>query len=619
MMQAFRNSAKPVVYLITITFMLWLVVDLSGISGSGGILSQTSVGSINGHPIDTRQYQQAVQDAITERQRQTGQSLGLEQTEQVRDEVWEAFIQSTVLRDEIEKRHLRVSPNEVAGLIQAVPPPEIQAAPDFQTDGQFDINKYQRWLGSAVGQQYVPLLEAQYRDEILRAKLLRNVTADIFLSDAALWERYRDQNERVSVALTPLVPNRVIADSAINVTDDEVDDYYRANPDEFDRPAAAFMSYISVSRVLDASDSAAALSRAVGIREEILGGALFEDVARRESMDEGSAQLGGDLGTFGRGAMVAEFEQAAFSLPLGTLSEPVASDFGYHLIEVTARTADSATARHILIPIELAGAHRDLVDAQADSLERLAADRLDPAALDTAARVLRLPIGQAAPVQKGNRAVVGSLLLGDPGVWAFQAKVGETSPVIEHDESFFVFRLDSLHESGVPALDQIRAAVADAVRETKKEAAAVAMATELIRRVEAGEALAAASRAMGLEHREFPDFTRVQPPLPNAKLIGAAFGLGMNQLSAPIVTNEGIYVIRVLAKAPADSAAFLTSFDAIQAREVRAARDERVRFYLAALRADATIKDNRGEIFKTAAQIEAEAPDLPLGNTPTGF
>jgi peptidyl-prolyl cis-trans isomerase D len=619
MMQAFRNSAKPVVYLITITFMIWLVVDLSGISGSGGMLSQTSVGSINGQTVDTRQYQQAVQDAITERQRQTGQSLGLEETEQVRDEVWEAFVQQLVLQDEIETRKIRVSPSEIAGLIQAVPPPEFQSAPDFQTDGQFDITKYRRWLGSAVGQQYIPLLEQQYRGEILRAKLLRNVTADVFLSDAALWERYRDQNETVAIALTPLVPNRVIPDTAITVSTDEIDAHYRAHQDEFDRPAMAFMSYILVSRLLDASDSAAARSHAEAIRQEILDGAPFADVARRESIDEGSAQLGGDLGTFGRGAMVAEFEEAAFSLPLGTVSEPVTSDFGHHLIEVSARTADSVTARHILLPIELAGAHRDLVDAQADSLERLAANRLDPAALDTAARVLRLPIGQAAPVQEGNRAVVGPYLLGDPGVWAFQAKVGETSPVIEDPEAFFVFRLDSLHEAGVPPLDQVRAAVTGAVIETKKQERAVEMARDLVRRVIAGEALAEASRAMGLEHREFPAFTRIQPPLPNANLIGAAFGLQVNQLSAPIVTNEGVYVIRVLSRTAADSAAFLAAFDEIQAREVRAARDERVRFYLAALRERAEVRDNRSEIFKTAAQVEAAAPDLPLGNTPTGF
>jgi peptidyl-prolyl cis-trans isomerase D len=610
MMQAFRNAAKPVVILITVTFMLWLVVDLSGITGSGGLFTRTTVGSVNGQGIDLRSYQQAVQNAITERQQETGRALGLEETEQVRNEVWEAFVQSTVLRSEVKERNISVTDDEVAQLIQMAPLPQLQSAPSLQTEGSFDPAKYRAWLASPDGQQPVPFLEAQYRDEILRAKLLRNVTADVFLSDAALWERYRDQTETTSIALTPLVPTRVVPDTAVQVSRDEVDAYYREHRTEFERPETAFLSYVTVSRMLDASDSAATLARVRELRQEIVAGSPFEEVARREGMD-GTAPLGGDLGTFGRGDMVPAFDAAAFSLPLNTVSEPVQTEHGWHLIEVTGRTADSVTARHILLRIELAGAHRDLVDAQADSLEELAAERLDPAALDTAARALRLPIGQAAPVQKGNRAIVGPYLLGDPGVWAFQAQEGETSPVIETEEALYVFRLDSLHSAGVPPLEQIRDAVTGAVSDLKKEARALEMAEELVRRVQGGATLAAASAAMGLEHREFPAFTRIQPPLPNPKLIGHSFGLPVGALSQPIVTNEGIYVIRILARTPADSATFQAEFDALQAREVRAARDERVRFFLAALRAGARIKDERAEVFKTNAQIEATTPQLP--------
>lgn len=610
MMQAFRNAAKPVVLLITVTFMLWLVLDLSGITGTGGFLTRTSVGSINGQSVDLRNYEQAVQNAVSQRQSELGRPLGIQELADVRDEVWESFIQNTILEAEVRRRRISVSDQEVAQLIQAVPPPELQADPTFQTEGVFDPAKYRAWLGSAMAAQYVPFLEAQYRAEILRAKLLRNVTADVFLSDAALWERYRDQHERATIALTPLVPSRVIPDSAVSVTDAEVEAYYRDHRSEFDRPETAFLSYLAVSRVLDASDSAATVERARALRAEIVGGAPFAEVARRESAD-GSAEAGGDLGTFGRGEMLAPFEAAAFSLPIGTVSEPVATEAGLHLIEVTARTADSVTARHILVRYELAGAHRDLVDAQADSLENLAAERLDRAALDTAARALRLPIGQAAPIRRGEQAIVGPFLLADPAAWAFQAEVGETSPVIESEDALYVFRLDSLHDAGIPPLAAIRDAVTAAVVEQKKDQMALEMANALVRRVRAGEGLAEASAAMGLQHREFPAFPRIQPPLPSRALIGASFGLPIGAVSDPLVTNEGIYVIRVLSRTPADSAAFQAEYEQLQAREVRAARDERVRHFLQALRDNARIKDERAEVFRTNAQIEAATPTLP--------
>lgn len=612
MMQAFRNAAKPVVLLITITFIAWLVLDLSGLTGGAGLFTRTDAGSVNGQSVDIRAYQQAVQNASAERQRELGRSLGLEETEQVREEVWESFIQNTVLQAEVKRRNIEVTSQEIAEFIQMAPLPEFQNEAIFQTEGRFDINKYQAWLASAAGQQYIPLLEAQYREEILRAKLLRNITADIYLSDAALWQRYRDQTETASIALTPLVANRVVPDSAVTVSAEEVDAYYRDNRNEFERLETAFLSYLAIGRALDASDSAAVRDRANELRQEILSGVPFDEVARRESADLVSGANGGSLGVFGRGVMIPEFERAAFSVPIGSVAEPIETAEGIHLIEVQQRWADSVEARHILLRYELMGAHRDLVDAQADSLETLAAERLDPAALDTAARALRIPIGQAAPIQRGSRAVVGPYLLGDPAVWAFQAKVGETSPVIETDEALFVFRVDSLHKAGVPPLAQIREAVAAAVREQKKEARAIQMAEELVARVKAGESLADASAAMGLQHRVFPPFTRIQPPLPNPQLIGTVFALPVGALSQPIVTNEGIYVVQVLSRTPADSAAFQRDFTQIQTAEINAARQERVRYFLANLRETAKIKDARKEIFKTNAQIEAETPQLPM-------
>ncbi len=94
--------------------------------------------------------------------------------------------------------------------------------------------------------------------------------------------------------------------------------------------------HILISVAADASeeDSAAALSKAISLTQRLRAGEDFAALATQYSDDTGSGQQGGDLGFFPRGQMVAEFEEAAFSLPIGEISDPVKSQFGYHIIEV---------------------------------------------------------------------------------------------------------------------------------------------------------------------------------------------------------------------------------------------------------------------------------------------
>lgn len=605
-MQAFRNSAKLIAVFFGAMLILWLV-DLSGITGGSGVFGNTTVGRINGQRIDTRTYDQAVQAAVRQQQEQSSAPLSLEDLERVRNDVWEQFVQNRIIQAEMERHNIEVTVDEVVEAIRTSPPPALMADSNFQTDGRFDPSKYNQWLLSSNGQAYLPYLESQYRDEIRQAKLWRIVTADVFLSDAALWESYRDEHETVKIRLAALVPRTVVPDSAVTTTPAEVEQYYRDHQEEFRRSRTAFMSYVALQRNINASDSAAALARAQSIREEIAGGAPFADVARRESSDSVSGSKGGDLGEWTRGDFDTQFDSAAFSLPLNTLSQPVLTQFGYHLIEVSKRAGTKATGRHVLVPIEVAGEHRDWLDGMADSLETLAAERLDPAALDTVSRVLRLPILRTGPVQEGTRVQVGRFVVPDAGIWAFQAQPGEIGGIIEIPEAYFVFRLDSMQAAGIPLLENIRPAVEAATRDQKKWAVGRAMAKDAAKRMAEGSSLTQTAAALKLPNQEMGPFSRVNPPLPNPQLIGAAFGLKQGEHSIPLDTEEGIYLIEVLEHTPADSAEFVKQVNDLRITAIRTERQSRIRSYMTALREQADVKDYRSEIYRTTAQAEAEA------------
>jgi peptidyl-prolyl cis-trans isomerase D len=593
MMQAFRNSAKvagAVFVLLMLGFVL-TSVDWSGLGRS------TNVGKINGESIDARTYQGFVQQSIDSRQRDMPASLTLEERNQIEDQVWEQLIENRVLETEFARRNITVTTDEVVQAIRNSPPADFRDVPEFQTDSQFDINKYQRWLTSSVGAQYLPALEAQYRDQLRRSKLLRVVAADIYLSDAALWEQYRDEHEQVKVGLTAIIPRNAVPDSSVKLTDQEVTAYYRAHQDDFKRARTAFLSFVALPRLTNASDTAFAKARADSARAAVLGGEPFADVARRESSDSVSAAAGGDLGEWTKGSMDPAFDSAAFAMPLKKLSEPVLSQFGFHIIEITSRKGNKAKGRHILIPIEVAGEHRDHLDAEADSLERLGAERGDPAALDTVSKALSLPIGRTGGVQEGTRVQVGNLVVPDAGAWAFGgSKPGATSPVIETSFAFYIFRLDSMQAAGVPPLAQVRPAVEYALRSDKKKALAKPKAEEYMKRLEKGESMAEAAKAMNLPHREFGPFTRVNPPLTDPMVVGTAFGLEKGQRSGLLDTPDGLYVMESLEKVPADSAKFVKELDEYRTKMIDLARQARVRGYMAALRQSAKIVDNRAKL-----------------------
>ncbi|MGH7702522.1 MAG: peptidylprolyl isomerase [Gemmatimonadales bacterium] len=604
MMQFFRKYGAPVFALAAFTVLVWMVFELSGLTGSSGVVRSTAIGKVNGSSIDTRVYQAAVQQAIDSRQRQSG-GLSAEDVEQIRNEVWDQFIQTKVMEAEFKRRGISASAEEVADAIRNSPPNEFLKIPDFQTDSQFDLPKYQRWLQSPVAQQYLPQLEAQYRQEIMRSRLLRVVTADVYLSDAALWQKYRDAHEMVKVNLAAIT-RASLPDSAVSLTPEEVTRYYTEHRNDFKRPSIAFLSFVALPRLADASDTAAALARAKAIRKEIQGGAPFAEVAKRESADSASAVKGGDLGEWTRGSFDPAFDTAAFAQPLQAISPPVLSEFGYHIIQVTQRKGNKATGRHVLIPIEVTGTHRDRLDAQADSLEELGAERLDPAALDTVARVLHLPIGEANPVTEGSRVQIRYQAVPDAGVWAFQAKPGETSRIIEVSYAFFLFRLDSLRPAGVPPLDQIRNQVEAEVRDVKKQARALELANELEKRVAEGGGLIQVAKALKIPNQEMGPFSRLNPPLPAAKLVGTAFGLDSGKVSGALDTKDGVYVVQVLEHIKPDSAAFVKTLSDLRLQTLRLARQERVRNYLSAVRDAAKVEDHRSSVFRTAAQAEAD-------------
>jgi peptidyl-prolyl cis-trans isomerase C len=162
-----------------------------------------------------------------------------------------------------------------------------------------------------------------------------------------------DQEEKIRTAIA-LQADTFLASTlyqqlndSLKPTDAQLRAHYERNRNQYEQVTAKhILIRFQGSRVplkegqKDLTDEEA-LAKANEIRGKLQGGASFEEVARAESDDTGSGAQGGSLGSFGRGQMVPTFEAAAFSLPVGQLSEPVKSPFGYHLILVSDHSSRS--------------------------------------------------------------------------------------------------------------------------------------------------------------------------------------------------------------------------------------------------------------------------------------
>src|SRR5258706_5600011 len=291
MLRTMRANAKWVFYILAGSFVMWLAIGqvMQILQPSGNVVLR-----VNGREVQVTTYQQRLQSALELYRQQTGTTtLTREDEQQISEQVTNQLIQEILVQQESGRLGIRVSDEEIREAATTSPPPELTRVPQFQTNGHFDIRKWHQFLPSA-DRNTLAQIEAIYRDRIPQIKLAQYITSDVYISDAKLWRMYKDAHDSASVAVLPIWPY-LITDS-IPVRDAELQSYLDKHPDDFKRPAMAFVQFIAIPRMPNPADSAAARARLAKVRAELARGVKFEDVARRESSDTVSGKQGGDLG-----------------------------------------------------------------------------------------------------------------------------------------------------------------------------------------------------------------------------------------------------------------------------------------------------------------------------------
>ncbi|HCC83106.1 MAG TPA: parvulin peptidyl-prolyl isomerase, partial [Methylophaga sp.] len=343
-----------IVGLISIPFALWGVN--SYVSGP----TDTIVAEVNGEEVTQTALLEAVQRYRDQMRQMMGEEFNPEMFDnaEIRYVVLDDLIDQQLIRSAADELGLRISDRQIAQF--------IQQTPAFQRDGTFDSEQYQMVLARAG---FTPTsYEASLRDDLLGQQLIQSVEGSTLVSEVEVERLLKLENQQREIAFGVVKLEDFLDDTEVDEAD--VRGFFDANQSSFTSPEQISLDYLELS--LDDISTQVEVSeeqlqqyyvdnkaqfvgpeqrRASHIliedneeSEQILAeiqtkleeGQTFEELAETYSVDVGSAASGGDLGAIQRDVMEPAFEEAVFALEnVGDISEPVKTEFGYHIIQLT--------------------------------------------------------------------------------------------------------------------------------------------------------------------------------------------------------------------------------------------------------------------------------------------
>ena len=382
------------------------------------------------------------------------------------------------------------------------------------------------------------------------------------------------------------------------VDEKELKEYFKEHKEEYSVPAKAKTKFIRVEKAATEDDENEILEDIVAIREDIMNGMSFEETAKLESEDEGSAERGGDLGTFGRGRMVKEFEDIAFSIEPGEISQPVRTQFGYHVIRVDERSKDDSgedqvSARHILLKIEPTRATLDsLYEFSIDLAENARSNGLEAAATDAG-----LEVSETDLFAKGSYIPgIGSSSRG--ASWIFNRAVGTISDPIETDDAFFILQSTEKQEPRDATIAEVRGRLVRAFLRDKASERAREYVGEVIVKLRNGATLQEVSEADSLvELLEDVQFGRTEYAAGigrSVEAIGVPFGIENGQMAGPTSASQAFIVVHRDSSWVIDSS---IPQEEMVARLDESARQRTYSSWFSWLQEKAEIEDNRERFY----------------------
>ncbi|MEX0636242.1 MAG: peptidylprolyl isomerase [Ferruginibacter sp.] len=699
-----EKGAAITVAVIVLCLVGFILMDAKPGSGNNSLSSQ-SLGKVNGESIDLSTFNKRVNIAELQEQQQSGQRPSGVRANQLRDQIWNTLVAEKIFFKEAAKLGIDFTPTELSSILLSSDPsnPFMQQQGMKDASGNIDIAKAQealRNIKKLTGEQ-----KDQVNAEIVDPLKLSSLVAKYsgLISASAYYPKWMQEKEAAETKKFAdisyvAIPYSDIADSAVKVTDADINVYVKKNKELFKQDAGRTVSYITFSQLPSKEDSAnlkaqveklkiafasdsnaqafvarnaslidfedsylpkskiqsrqidtiakmpagtvygpfvengamvlakilgskqlpdsvkarhiliptsdpqtgkpvnddaTAKKRADSLFAAIKAGSDFAALAAQFSSD-GSKEKGGDLGTFGYGQMVPEFNDFCFNKTVGEKGV-VRSQFGYHIIEITNQKNFSSAYKIAFVAKEINASDQTINNASLQATKASAvANRAD---LEKYVAANGMSMIQNPVSIKENDYSIGAMQEARSLVkWVFEAKKGDISEPFSIGDDFVVAVVDKITAEGVQDATAARSG-AEAIVLKEKKAVIIKKKLGLPPTLDAAAAaynkqvIQAGADSTILFSAQIINGIGVEP-----KLIGAAFNkANMAKPTPPFAGTSAVYVVKVNAiKAlPADAPEMVQQQLSSRLTAIRGKTNS----WYEGLQKAATIKDKRSEIF----------------------
>jgi peptidyl-prolyl cis-trans isomerase D len=625
-MRRHKNVLKWALALVVLSFVLLYIPDFLTPTVSTGAAPGEIVADVGGRTLTAGEFQQRYVSQMQAYRAQFGGNVNSSLLRQlgIDQQILNQMIEEEVALIEADRHGIRVTDEELAQ--------EILSIPGLQENGQFiGEERYRQLLQS----QNPPMTTNQFEEGLRRSRVVEKLRAALTdwmaVSDADLEREYGQRNEKVKLQIVALTADRfrdkvtvtdadvaayfesrsaayrmgeqrkikyVLLDrdqarQKVSVPPGDIQRYYNDNLQQYQTPEQVRASHILLET--GGKNEAEVKTRIDEILKQAKGGADFAELAKKFSEDKGSQPNGGDLDYFSRGRMVPEFEEVAFKMTPGQISDPVKSQFGYHIIKVVDKRPGSTRTLEEVRPQIQQQLQAQIAEQQvADRAAQLESRINDPGDLDTVAKELGVMVQESGLFQRED-AVPGLGVAPQVSMEAFRLTDGQASKAIATARGPVFITVSEKKDPYVPKLDEVKDRVREDLIRTRATELSTQRASAIAAALKSAPNFAGAAKAQGVEAKDTELIAR-NSALPEVgvspEVDKVAFALPLNGVSDPITTNDATVIVRVVEKDVVTPDEYRKAREAFRAELINERRGRFFSAYMSKARERMTIEIN---------------------------